>query len=53
MELEDAVRLLNLAIPLFQHRLQVSDSRTGNTFEAKRITAFRTPEGAPVIQIEI
>lgn len=53
MELEDAVRLLNLAIPLFQHRLKVYDSGTGITSEVSSITVFRNPEGTPEIHVEI
>lgn len=53
MELEDAVRLLNLAIPLFQHRLKVYDSGTGIISEVSSITVFRNPEGTPEIHVEI
>lgn len=45
MELEDAIRLLNLSTPLFKHLLIVHNMDTGKEYEVWQITTSLDDEG--------
>lgn len=45
MELEDAIRLLNLSTPLFKHLLIVHNMDTGMEYEVRQITTSLDDEG--------
>lgn len=53
MEFEDAVRLLNLAAPLFKSKLKVCHTESGNIFKVNKITVCNSPDGEPEICMEI
>jgi hypothetical protein len=49
MELEDAIRILNLSTPLFKHLLIVYNKETGMEYEVKAITTSNENEEPRIV----